>query len=125
MTEVSIHGTEFWIGGKPTYAGREFEGHKIQGLLFNVRAVQATTVHVRRAGDVDPAALVVIAQASAALDELDGLAHAIAEEVQLSPADHGRSFDLDLGDPRRVQRKLPLDALALHDPADGEHLPRA
>ncbi len=41
-TEVSIHGTEFWINGKPTYAGREFEGHKIQGLLFNVRAVQAT-----------------------------------------------------------------------------------
>lgn len=42
MTEVSIHGTEFWIDGKPTYAGRTFEGHKIQGLLFNVRAVQAT-----------------------------------------------------------------------------------
>ena len=42
MTEVSIHGTEFWIDGKPTYAGRVFEGHKIQGLLFNARAVQAT-----------------------------------------------------------------------------------
>ncbi len=42
MTNVSIHGTEFWIDGQPTYAGREFEGHKIQGLLFNVRAVQAT-----------------------------------------------------------------------------------
>ncbi|MBN1937623.1 MAG: hypothetical protein JW934_23400 [Anaerolineae bacterium] len=42
MTTVSIHGTEFWIDGRPTYAGRQFEGHKIQGLLFNVRAVQAT-----------------------------------------------------------------------------------
>ncbi len=42
MTTVSIHGTEFWIDGQPTYAGREFEGKKIQGLSFNVRAVQAT-----------------------------------------------------------------------------------
>lgn len=42
MTEVSIHGHEFWIDGQPTYAGRKFAGCKIQGLLFNVRAVQAT-----------------------------------------------------------------------------------
>jgi hypothetical protein len=42
MTTVSIHGTEFYIDGQPTYKGRTFEDHKIQGLLFNVRAVQAT-----------------------------------------------------------------------------------
>lgn len=42
MTTVSIHGNEVWIDGKPTYEGRTFEGHKIQGLLFNARAVQAT-----------------------------------------------------------------------------------
>jgi hypothetical protein len=42
MTEVSIRGTEFLIDGQPTYAGRTFEGHSIQGMLFNVRAVQAT-----------------------------------------------------------------------------------
>lgn len=42
MTTITIHGTEFWIDGKPTYVGRTFEGCKIQGLLFNVRAVQAT-----------------------------------------------------------------------------------
>ncbi|MGC9468506.1 MAG: hypothetical protein ACP5HS_07935 [Anaerolineae bacterium] len=42
MTEITIKGQEFWLDGKPTYAGRSFEGHKIQGLLFNVRAVQAT-----------------------------------------------------------------------------------
>jgi hypothetical protein len=42
MTQVSISGTEFAIDGQPTYPGRTFEGHKIQGLLFNVRAVQAT-----------------------------------------------------------------------------------
>ena len=41
MTTVSIRGTEFLIDGQPTYSGRSFEGHKIQGLLFNVRAVQA------------------------------------------------------------------------------------
>jgi hypothetical protein len=42
MTTVSIHGKEFWIDGQPTYMGRTFEGHKVEGLLFNVRAVQAT-----------------------------------------------------------------------------------
>ena len=41
MTTVGIQGTEFVIDGQPTYAGRTFEGQKIQGLLFNVRAVQA------------------------------------------------------------------------------------
>lgn len=42
MTQVSISGAEFLIDGRPTYKGRHFEGHKVQGLLFNVRAVQAT-----------------------------------------------------------------------------------
>ena len=42
MTTVTISGTEFLIDGEPTYKGRTFEGCKIQGLLFNVRAVQAT-----------------------------------------------------------------------------------
>jgi hypothetical protein len=42
MGRVGILGVEFILGGTPTYAGREFEGHCVQGLLFNVRAVQAT-----------------------------------------------------------------------------------
>jgi len=42
MTEVSVHGQAFHIDGRPTYPGRVFEGHPIEGLLFNVRAVQAT-----------------------------------------------------------------------------------
>jgi hypothetical protein len=42
MTTVNISGSEFLIDGVPTYEGRTFEGKKIQGLLFNVRAVQAT-----------------------------------------------------------------------------------
>lgn len=42
MTEISICGRAFHIDGRPTYPGRTFEGHKIEGLLFNVRAVQAT-----------------------------------------------------------------------------------
>lgn len=45
MTQVSIAGTEFHLDGRSTYLGREFEGHRIQGLLFNVRAVQATFRH--------------------------------------------------------------------------------
>ena len=42
MTQVSISGSEFKLDGVPTYSGRAFEGKRIQGLLFNVRAVQAT-----------------------------------------------------------------------------------
>ena len=42
MTQIDMSGVEFTLDGKPTYPGREFEGHRVQGLLFNVRAVQAT-----------------------------------------------------------------------------------
>ena len=42
MTHVAIAGTAFTVNGKPTYAGRLFNGSNIEGLLFNVRAVQAT-----------------------------------------------------------------------------------
>src|ERR1039457_6867306 len=40
-TEVSIRGEQFLINGKPTYAGRSYRGIKVEGLLMNVRAVQA------------------------------------------------------------------------------------
>jgi len=39
-TTVSIVGNEFHINGKPTYAERVWNGHKIQGLLLNSRMVQ-------------------------------------------------------------------------------------
>jgi hypothetical protein len=39
-TTVSIVGDEFYINGRPTYAGREWNGRKIQGLLLNARMVQ-------------------------------------------------------------------------------------
>jgi hypothetical protein len=42
MTHIAISGTDFTINGKPTHAGRSFNGSRIEGLLFNVRAVQAT-----------------------------------------------------------------------------------
>jgi hypothetical protein len=40
LTAVSIAGDEFWINGRPTYAGRAWSGHKIEGLLLNARLVQ-------------------------------------------------------------------------------------
>ncbi len=40
QTSVSIQGDAFYINGKPTYEGRSWEGHKIEGLLFNARLVQ-------------------------------------------------------------------------------------
>jgi hypothetical protein len=39
-TTVSIVGDSFHINGEPTYAGREWSGHKIEGLLMNSRMVQ-------------------------------------------------------------------------------------
>jgi hypothetical protein len=39
-TTVSIVGDSFHINGAPTYAGREWRGHKIEGLLMNSRMVQ-------------------------------------------------------------------------------------
>jgi len=41
MTEVSIRGDQFLLNGRLTYAGRSYQGMKIEGLLMNVRAVQA------------------------------------------------------------------------------------
>ena len=39
-TAVSIVGDAFHISGRPTYEGRTFHGHKIEGLLLNSRMVQ-------------------------------------------------------------------------------------
>jgi hypothetical protein len=39
-TAVSIAGDSFHINGQPTYAAREWRGHKIEGLLMNSRMVQ-------------------------------------------------------------------------------------
>lgn len=41
-TQVSIVGEDFHINGQPTYAGRSWKGHRIEGLLLNSRMVQAT-----------------------------------------------------------------------------------
>jgi hypothetical protein len=39
-TTVSIVGDAFHINGRPTYEGRTWRGHKIEGLLMNSRMVQ-------------------------------------------------------------------------------------
>ncbi len=39
-TTVSIAGDAFVINGRPTYAGRVWQGHRIEGLLLNARLVQ-------------------------------------------------------------------------------------
>lgn len=41
-TVVSIVGEDFHINGKPTYEGRTWKGHRIEGLLLNSRMVQGT-----------------------------------------------------------------------------------
>jgi hypothetical protein len=40
QTVVSIEGREFRVNGRPTYAGRSYDGATVQGLLFNSRMVQ-------------------------------------------------------------------------------------
>lgn len=39
-TEVAIRGENFLVGGRPTYAGRAWQGVSIEGRLFNSRMVQ-------------------------------------------------------------------------------------
>jgi hypothetical protein len=39
-TNVTIMGEQFFINGRTTYKGRYWNGHKIEGLLFNSRMVQ-------------------------------------------------------------------------------------
>jgi len=41
-TAVAIVRDAFHINGKPTYQGRTWQGHKVEGLLLNSRMVQAT-----------------------------------------------------------------------------------
>jgi hypothetical protein len=41
-TILTIVGGGFHINGQPTYAGRTWKGHRIEGLLLNARMVQAT-----------------------------------------------------------------------------------
>ncbi|GAB2992258.1 hypothetical protein GCM10027284_06290 [Cyclobacterium sediminis] len=40
QTKVQIKGEKFFINGQPTYAGQEWKGHTIEGLLMNARLVQ-------------------------------------------------------------------------------------
>lgn len=42
MTQVTIQGDQFFIDHVPTYKGRTWRGHRIDGLLLNTRMVQAT-----------------------------------------------------------------------------------
>ena len=39
-TTVAIVGEDFHLNGQPTYKGRSWRGHRIEGLLFNSRMVQ-------------------------------------------------------------------------------------
>ncbi|MGQ9731420.1 MAG: hypothetical protein ACUVX8_09110 [Candidatus Zipacnadales bacterium] len=41
LTLVAIVGDDFYINGHPTYEGRKWEGHRVEGLLLNSRMVQA------------------------------------------------------------------------------------
>lgn len=41
-TNLTIVGEDFHLNGEPTYGGREWNGHRIEGLLLNSRMVQAT-----------------------------------------------------------------------------------
>ena len=42
QTHVTIVGEDFHLNGEPSYPGRTWNGHRIEGLLLNSRMVQAT-----------------------------------------------------------------------------------
>ena len=41
MAVISIAGDGFRIDGRPTYPGRAWRGHRIEGMLFNSRMANA------------------------------------------------------------------------------------
>ncbi|MDP3072485.1 MAG: hypothetical protein Q8N18_19485 [Opitutaceae bacterium] len=41
-TTVAIRGGDFLLNGRPTYEGRTWRGHRVEGLLMNNRVVQGT-----------------------------------------------------------------------------------
>ena len=41
QTALTIVGADFHLNGAPTYAGRAWQGHRVEGLLLNSRMVQA------------------------------------------------------------------------------------
>lgn len=42
QTHITMVGEDFHLNGQPTYPGRTWNGHRIEGLLLNSRMVQAT-----------------------------------------------------------------------------------
>ncbi|HVL56286.1 MAG TPA: hypothetical protein VM491_07265 [Burkholderiaceae bacterium] len=40
-TRLEIRGEDFWINGEPTYRGRAWKGHRVEGQLMNIRCVNA------------------------------------------------------------------------------------
>ena len=42
QTTVAIRGDDFLINGRPTYEGRQWQSHRVEGLLMNNRVVQGT-----------------------------------------------------------------------------------
>ena len=40
MPTISIQGDDFHLDGRPTYPGRDWRGHRIEGLLMNSRMIQ-------------------------------------------------------------------------------------
>ena len=61
----------------------------------------------------------------AALFQPGSFSDPIAQIVKLGSTDNAVSFNLHLGDARRLQRELAFDPLAGHDAANDEHFPRA
>jgi hypothetical protein len=48
-TTVDVEGDRFLINGRPSYTGRYFRGHRIEGLLLNARMVQGAFDDLNRA----------------------------------------------------------------------------
>src|SRR5437868_7131115 len=80
-----------------------------------------STVHRLSRSGLDRRLLLV----AAAFLEARRFAGAITEVVQLGTTHHAAALDFDLGNARRMERKLSLDALVQNDPPHREHLAAA
>jgi hypothetical protein len=111
-TAVSIKGEQFLLNGQPTYAGRTWNGKKIEGLLLNSRMVQGTF------DDLNPETSKRWTKGVVRGDSADALISAAVKEVrakQSAPSACGlmsssiRGNDFYLGNTNLETKSLPSD----------------
>jgi hypothetical protein len=98
QTHVTIDGEDFHLNGQPTYPGRTWNGHRIEGLLLNSRMVQATY------DDLNPETAVIKATDEATQWLLDGGWRNVLVEVNNET--NIKAYDHEILKPARIHELI-------------------